>query len=462
MDFSGYDVSQVLNLNPESFSSIGTLDGNVSIARGTIIENAIGGGGADAIIGNGVANVLTGGDGNDTLTGGAGNDTFRDTKAGLNGDAITDFGAGDRIIITDAALAGFTFNLSGNMLTFTGGSLTLSTPVSGTILASAASGGGVQLIVQDARNDFNGDGRSDILWRNDSGAFSNWLATVNGGWQNNDANAAGYAPTSWQIAGTGDFNGDHRDDILWRSDTGALSNWLATANGGWQNNDVNGASVAPTSWQIVGVGDFNGDNRDDILWRSDTGGLSNWLSTANGGWQNNDANAASSAPTSWQIAAVGDFNGDNRDDILWRNSSGAFSNWLSTANGGWQNNDANAASFAPTSWHIAGVGDFNGDGRDDILWRSDTGALSNWLATATGGWQNNDVNAASSAPLSWHIASIGDFNGDGRDDILWRSDTGALSNWLANATGGWQNNDVNAASAAPTTWHITSPDTLWV
>ena len=49
--------------------------------------------------------MLTGGvQGADSLTGGAATDTFRDTAAGLNGNTITDFAAGDRIVITDATL----------------------------------------------------------------------------------------------------------------------------------------------------------------------------------------------------------------------------------------------------------------------------------------------------------------------------------------------------------------------
>ena len=117
-----------------------------------------------------------------------------------------------------------------------------------------------------------------------------------------------------------------------------------------------------------------------------------------------------------------------------------------------------APVWAPTDWHVVGAGDFNGDGRDDILWRSDSGALSNWLGTASGGWIYNDANASATVPTSWHIASIGDFNGDGRDDILWRNDSGHFSNWLGTASGGWQNNDANAASWAPTNWHISAAD----
>ena len=76
LDYSGFGTNQVINLNPETFSSVGPGVGNVSIARGVIIENAIGGSGNDTLYGNAAANVLTGNAGNDTLDGGAGADTM--------------------------------------------------------------------------------------------------------------------------------------------------------------------------------------------------------------------------------------------------------------------------------------------------------------------------------------------------------------------------------------------------
>ncbi len=74
LDFSQYNVNQVINLNEGSFSDIGGLRSNISIAYKTIIENAIGGSGHDTIIGNSANNELLGGDGNDTINGGLGND----------------------------------------------------------------------------------------------------------------------------------------------------------------------------------------------------------------------------------------------------------------------------------------------------------------------------------------------------------------------------------------------------
>ncbi|MFL6754708.1 MAG: M10 family metallopeptidase C-terminal domain-containing protein, partial [Sphingomicrobium sp.] len=133
------------NLNPETLSNVGALVGNVSIARGVLIESAIGGGGADRIIGNTADNVITGRAGNDTLSGGPGNDSFKDSAANLSGDTITDFSTGDKIIITDVTLDGFSFSFSGDALTYTGGSLTLSGIHNHTLWAAQAQEGGVQI-----------------------------------------------------------------------------------------------------------------------------------------------------------------------------------------------------------------------------------------------------------------------------------------------------------------------------
>ena len=67
---------------------------------------------------------------------------------------------------------------------------------------------------------------------------------------------------------------------------------LGQANGGFASNASNFWTTIPTSWQIVGSGDFNGDGRDDLLWRNpSTGQTTDWLGQANGSFAGNDANA---------------------------------------------------------------------------------------------------------------------------------------------------------------------------
>ena len=76
LDFSGFSQNQKINLNEGSFSDVGGLVGNVSVAYGVTVENALGGSGNDLLIGNAVGNELVGGAGNDILYGGGGADTL--------------------------------------------------------------------------------------------------------------------------------------------------------------------------------------------------------------------------------------------------------------------------------------------------------------------------------------------------------------------------------------------------
>jgi len=478
-EFANEGIDQI-NTSAPTFSLVGydnienlfglssTLQGvatNGQVLIGNALDNVIEGStpsaanGHNTLIGNGGNDTLIGGLGGDTLTGGTGNDRFQGTAANLNGDTITDFSVGDKIVITDASLANFSFSVSGATLTYSGGTMTLGSGVSGHLVASAAAAGGVELTLQSdfaapTSGDFNGDGRSDILWRHDNGMVTDWLGTAAGGYSPNAANALNAVDSSWQIVGVGDFNGDTRDDIMWRNGDGRITNWLGTPSGGFTDNVPNAYNAVSTDWQVAGIGDFNGDHRADILWRNDDGRITDWLSTSNGGYAPNSAAFYTSISTDWQIVGVGDFNGDGKDDIMWRNADGRITNWLGAAGGGFTDNVANAYNAVSLDWQVAGIGDFNGDHRDDILWRNSDGRVTEWLSTSSGGYAPNSANFYTSLSTDWHVASIGDFNGDTRDDILWRNDDGRISDWLGTATGAFADNVANAYTAVDTHWHI--------
>lgn len=100
LDYSNTSPSALIDLRAGYFSNINGLKGNVSIALGTVIENARGGAGNDSIIGNHVANVLQGNAGTDTIQGLDGNDSLygglaRDYLYGGNGNDSLVGGAGN-------------------------------------------------------------------------------------------------------------------------------------------------------------------------------------------------------------------------------------------------------------------------------------------------------------------------------------------------------------------------------
>lgn len=108
LDCSEFTADQYINLNEQTFSNVAGLKGNVSIAKGVTLENAIGGHGNDTIVGNEADNRITGGLGADRLTGGKGKDTFVYNAASHSTpekpDLITDFISGTDSIDLSALL----------------------------------------------------------------------------------------------------------------------------------------------------------------------------------------------------------------------------------------------------------------------------------------------------------------------------------------------------------------------
>lgn len=76
LDYSGSNANQTFDLREQAYSSLNGRDGNIGIARGTVIENAIGGGGNDTFIGNDANNSITGGGGADRFYASGGSDVF--------------------------------------------------------------------------------------------------------------------------------------------------------------------------------------------------------------------------------------------------------------------------------------------------------------------------------------------------------------------------------------------------
>ncbi|MER0240324.1 M10 family metallopeptidase [Fulvimarina sp. MAC8] len=119
LNFSGYNANQRIDLTVQSedqteqnASDIGGRIGNLTLAVGTVIENAIGGSGNDTIIGNEADNVLTGNAGDDTFYGRGGNDIFHG-------------GAGWDSVVYEYDFSTFTFSLVESVLKVVGDGIDL-------------------------------------------------------------------------------------------------------------------------------------------------------------------------------------------------------------------------------------------------------------------------------------------------------------------------------------------------
>ena len=113
--------------------------------------------------------------------------------------------------------------------------------------------------------DFGGDGRSDVLWRNDSGQVALW--TMDGAQITNNELVATVGD-SWHVQGLLDANGDGKSDVLLRHNSGQVVLWTMDGAQITANQSIANLGL---DWNIVGTGDFGGDGKDDVLLRNDSG-----------------------------------------------------------------------------------------------------------------------------------------------------------------------------------------------
>src|SRR5438876_1095452 len=116
-----------------------------------------------------------------------------------------------------------------------------------------------------------------------------------------------------------------------------------------------------------------------------------------------------------------DFDGDGKDDILWRNSA-TGENYIYFMNGTVVRTGGFLRTVADLNWTIAGVGDFDGNGKADILWRN-TSTGQNYIYFMDGTTIKSEGLIRTMADLKWQVAGIGDVDGGGKEGNLWRNGT---------------------------------------
>jgi hypothetical protein len=263
---------------------------------------------------------------------------------------------------------------------------------------------------------------ADLLWRGPGGAVAIWY--VNGGASVGQAYPGSRAApgTDWQVKGIADFDGDGSSDILWRNADGTVMVWLL-ARGFLIDQGQPGKPGL--DWTIQGTGDFDHDGNSDIVWRDTDGTVAIWFMNgtrlANQTWINRFG-------LDWVIEGVGDFTGDGTTDLLWRHpADGAVAIWLMK--------DGQIAAETPLgppghAGAVQAVGDFDGDGTSDVLWRNLDGSLVLWLITS--GELGRQV-TVDRPGMDWTFQGVADFDHDHRSDIVWRNVDGRVAIWFMDA-----------------------------
>lgn len=285
--------------------------------------------------------------------------------------------------------------------------------------------------------DFNGDGLTDILWRGADGSYAFW---------NMDASGLGGSlggtvapPVDWKLLGVSDTTANGTSDMLFQDAGGLVHAWNFINNAVATQDDL----INQTRLPITALGDFDGNGHSDMLYymppASPFGGVpGTWATAATENRKIPPAYLGDFPPTSldYKFSAIGDLDGNGRDDLLLRGTGGpgARNFILQEPTGEQPTNGTMPVKTAFISdpgrdWQVMKLADFNGDGKDDILWQHDSGAHGLW--TMDGG-NVISMQMIADPGREWSLVAAQDYNNDGKTDLMWHHTSGWNCEWLMN------------------------------
>ncbi len=309
--------------------------------------------------------------------------------------------------------------------------------------ALSLTSGNLNLTVSNLNTDLSGKGCSQIVaWDSKRGKVG-YVATTGqaapswaGIWE-----WSGSEASMWKVVGVGQFSSSVKHDglLLYNGYGNTFAAWTDLGRG-----DYGYVSLCHVegNFQTKALADFDGNGLDDVIIYDEKGsfGIVSDARTYHDVWHVDNA-----AANVQQLIGAGYFgNADGKSDILvkrttdnayflWHNEDSTFKTWnWSQTYLGTLNND----------WEVAAIGDFQGDGIDDIImWQKSTGYLYAW----EDGKASNQRWVGQLNRNQWEIAAVGDYNGDGKDDLLLRelnSGWGGVGYWASGNASNWS--DLNA------------------
>jgi hypothetical protein len=285
--------------------------------------------------------------------------------------------------------------------------------------------------------DFNGDGKLDLLTSD---------GTMNLG--NGDGTFTAGTTVTGGVLAVADFNGDGKPDVL-QQGTDTLLVLLGKGDGTFQApiSTSSGASLS-----AVAAADLNGDGKADVAGVFNSS-LMVYISNGDGTFASGVTYNIGAASAGVTVLSLGDFNSDGKTDVAVTlagdNVAGQEIVFLGNGDGTFQPAKASAGVL----WsQFAAVGDFSGDGKLDLVVTCNPGCnslaspdnVSVLLGNGDGTFQAPTVVFAGSGAIA-----AADVNGDGKLDLVLQADYSAAQIYLGNGDGTFSGADAYILTLAP-------------
>ena len=283
-----------------------------------------------------------------------------------------------------------------------------------------------------AKSDVDASNKSDILFQYTGGDYQT------GYWMNGTSTWKGQGvlhSKDWKCLGAYDMNANGKADTVYIGNV--TVNGVKGAYVGYYTDGVD----KDANWKNIGyltnaegikwdnaVGNLTGTYaKNDIVWHAASLGVLGLWTDGTTNWKS----LGSGFDSKWSIVGTGDFNGYGMD-CVYMSHDGGNNYYMVDVNGTITHMGASSAA-----WKVVAIGDFYGDGREDVIaFNEKYGLVDVW----SDGKTTVDVNIGQLNAKDWFVAGAGDYNGDGRDDLLVRQkSTGMLGYYSgADMKSGWK------------------------
>ena len=241
---------------------------------------------------------------------------------------------------------------------------------------------------------------------------------------------------SWQdyeVLAEGDFNGDGYTDMYLNYTNlgaGAVPHiWYGRESNGFDDHAMYRLHYSWKDYEVLAVGDFNGDGKTDIYLNYANLGAGAvphiWYGRESNGFDDHVMGRLHYSWKDYEALAVGDFNGDGKTDIYLNYANlgaGAVPHiWYGRESNGFDDHVMGRLHYSWKDYEALAIGDFNGDGKTDIyLNYADLGAGAVqhiWYGRESNGFDDYSMGSLHPSWKNYKAHAVGDFDGDGQVDI---------------------------------------------
>jgi hypothetical protein len=150
----------------------------------------------------------------------------------------------------------------------------------------------------------------------------------------------------------------------------------------------------------------------------------------------------------------GDFDGDGQSDLLFQDNDGFLAVWLMNGTSVSSAGFTLPSNVGDAAFRVATSGDFNRDGSDDIIFQHTDGTLAIWFMNGTFQDSAALLNPSNPGDRRWRVVGSADLNRDGKLDLVFQHTDGTLAVWYMDGTSLSSAALLSPASPGDSKWRV--------